>query len=131
VGDGGHYDAIRIHYQHINIVKFIPVIQRRRNVGDAHAAGAEPMAEPPRALQYKSNDFYRAKFSSQTLPKKFQPPPKPLLKTREPINQTMLKNFQSDSARKILSRPWLQKVKRICLNQKPENCLHVAGKTGK
>ncbi|MFA6331419.1 MAG: hypothetical protein WCX22_00565 [Methanoregula sp.] len=72
-----------------------------------------------------------ARFFAQTLPKKFQPPPKPPLKTREPINQTLRKNFQSDSARKILSRPYLQKVKLICLDQKPENCLHVAGKTGK
>lgn len=40
-GDGAHYDAPGIHYQHLNIVKFIPVIQRHRNVGDAHAAGSE------------------------------------------------------------------------------------------
>jgi len=43
----------------------------------------------------------------QTLPKNFQSPPQPLLETRERINQTLLKIFQSDSARKILSRPYL------------------------
>jgi hypothetical protein len=44
--------------------------ERHRNVGDAHAAGAEPKAEPPRVSQYKSNDFYRAKFckKNQQLP---------------------------------------------------------------
>ena len=34
VGVGAHYDTARIHYQHINIAKFFPVLQRYRNVGD-------------------------------------------------------------------------------------------------
>jgi len=54
-----------------------------------------------------------------------------LLETRERINRTLLEIFQADLAQKFLSRPWLQKVNQICLNQKPRKCLHVAGNSGK
>jgi len=67
---GQNFDATRIDYQHFSIVKFFPLIQRHRNVGDAHSGGGgvrvvhqihedeknspeffEAKAEPPRASQ--------------------------------------------------------------------------------
>jgi len=42
-----------------------------------------------------------------------------------------MKIFKQTLLNVLSSRPWLQKVKRICLNQKPKKCLHVAGKSGK
>jgi len=44
------------------------------------------------------------KFFNQTLPKKFQSPPKPLLKTREPINRTLHENFQADLAQRAFNQ---------------------------
>ena len=70
-------------------------------------------------------------FFNQTLLEKFQAPPMTLLETRERINRTLLEIFQADLAQKFLSRPWLQKVKQICRNQKSRKCLHVAGNSGK
>jgi len=60
----------------------------------------------------------------------FQTPPHPLLKIREPINQTLHKNFQSNLARKFLSRPCMQKGNRIFLNVKPEKSIPVVKKSG-
>jgi len=37
-------------------------------------------------------------FFNRTLREKFQSPPQPLLKTREPINRTLLKIFYADPA---------------------------------
>jgi len=42
--------------------------------------------------------FSRAEKFSRTLPKKFSSPPQPLLKIREPINQTLLEIFSADPA---------------------------------
>jgi len=44
------------------------------------------------------NDLYSPKNFNRTLPKKFSSPPQPLLKIREPINQTLLEIFSADPA---------------------------------
>jgi len=73
VGDGAHCDATRIDYQH-QYCKIFPGIQRHRNVGDAHAAGAEPKAEPPRASlnqmisPEQRNHFFRSHSGSPEMP---------------------------------------------------------------
>jgi len=42
-----------------------------------------------------------------------------------------MKFFKQTLLNVLSTRPCMQKVKRICLNQKPENCLHVVGNSGK
>jgi len=70
-------------------------------------------------------------FFNRTLREKIQVPPTTLHDLLIRINRTLHEIFQADLAQKISSRPWLQKGKQICLNQKPRKCLHVAGKSGK
>jgi len=75
----------------------------------------------------KSGIFLQSckKNSNQTLLKKFQPPPHPLLEIRFRINQTLLEKIQADLTQKFLSRPWLQKVNQICLNRKTGKAVTV------
>jgi len=66
-------------------------------------------------------------FSLKPCPIFFNHPLSPCPKN---FNQTLHENFQSNLAQKISGRPWLQKVKQICLNPKPGKRITVERKSG-